>query len=864
MGKKFEFRDYQKESYRVGFEVLNREARGKRMVSGMIVNPTGAGKGFLVGKLSEDVKEPILILQPSKELLSQNFEKFEMFGGKASICCSSLRERTVGGVPYTTVNGREIRCDEITRVTFGTIGSLTSRVDELKEMGIKKVIIDECFPAGTPIRTECGVMTIRQIHNKIQGGGSVRVNSYNEEKGIFEFKDVIGSKNNGVREVIKMVFSKMVFECTKNHKIRTLSGWKSAEDLKVGEAVLTSYEKDNVGSYVRLNRDQIDLAVGSSLGDGYREARLESKNVFRLRFRHGEKQEEYLKFKANIFNCEDKVRRQEVNGYAGKPCYHVNTPTFYSEVDFSDSFKQIDNLNLKSLSILWMDDGSMSKEENSGTLYTLGLYRDKVEYLNRKIKSLGIRGTKVRKTKISNSGKDYWYIRFSKQSIEDMSTLCAKYIHKSMDYKVNKENRGLCGTYEWDKETRDVVKILRKVEEVEKKKEVFDIEVEGNHNFTVTSEAAKNYLGKREGVSGGGVVVHNCHLNTKPTTRLKKFLKDVGVTNILGLTATPFYLNGGKEGSRIEMINRTDETIFNTIDYVVQISDISKDFWSPLHYSFIKTDQNYLQLNSSGTGYTEVSIRDFFQNNSLYTRIKEKVDEARKQGRKKIVVFVPTIEEAEILHKQMKGSLIVHSKMPVPLRKAMVDDFSYGKGDVIINVSVLSVGYDHSEIDCIIDAAPTNSIASFYQKLGRGVRQGKKKDCEVVDMAGNVGRFGKIEGLKIEDDDQHGWGLFSEDGDILSHYSCNIYPRPKRGKEFEFVPPGEQPEKQKFHFGKHQGKTIEEVLKTKEGKGYCLWMTGKDSSFKAFGARNKRFVEYVRQSLINLERGPKKEVPLPF
>src|SRR5699024_7602724 len=275
MGKNFEFRDYQKESYKVGFEVLNREARGKRMVSGMIVNPTGAGKGFLVGKLSEDVKEPILVLQPSKELLSQNFEKFEMFGGKASICCSSLRERTVGGVPYTTVNGREIRCDEITRVTFGTIGSLTSRVEELKDMGIKKVIVDEA------------------------------------------------------------------------------------------------------------------------------------------------------------------------------------------------------------------------------------------------------------------------------------------------------------------------------------------------------------------------------HLNSKPTTRLKKFLKEVGVTNILGLTATPFYLNGGMEGSRIEMINRTRGSIFKTIDYVVQISDISKDFWSPLHYSFIKTDQNYLQLNSSGTGYTEVSIRDFFQNNSLYTRIKEKVDEARKQGRKKIVVFVP-------------------------------------------------------------------------------------------------------------------------------------------------------------------------------------------------------------------------------
>ncbi len=850
MKDSFKFRWYQDESYDAGLEVLNKEVKRGSMEDGMIVNPTGAGKGFLVGRLTEDMVEPILVLQPSKELLKQNFEKFEMFGGKATICCASLKERSIGGVSYTTINGREVRCDEISHTTFGTIGSLTSRIEELKEWGVKKVVMDECFPAGTPIRTECGVMTIRQIHKKIQKGGKVKVNSYNEKEGIFELKEVIGSKSNGVKKVIKLNFTKLTFECTRNHKIRTLTGWKSAEDLQIGEAVLTSYEKDNVGSYARLNNDQVDLAVGSSLGDGFRETRLESNHIFRFGLRQGEEQEKYLKFKASVFKCEDKVKRMEVNGYAGKPCYHVISPTFYSEIDFSDSYKQIDKLNLKSLAILWMDDGHMSVKENSGSLYTLGIYKNKVEYLNRKLRSLGIRDTKVAKTKISSSGKDYWYIRFLRQSIEDISTLCSDYIHESMAYKVNKDNRKFCGTYKWDKETKEVVKILRKVGEVDKEKEVFDLEVEGNHNFTVTSKTAGSSFGKKKGVSGGGVVVHNCHLNSKPNTRLKPFLKKLGVTNILGLTATPFYLSGGLNGSRIEMINRTRGSIFKKINYVVQIKDIAKDYWSPLVYDLININQKYLQLNTSGTGYTEVSIRDYFENNDLYGRIQQEIDKARKEGRKKIVVFVPTIEEAEILHKKIKKSLIVHSKMPTPLRDAMVDDFSTGKGDVIINVSVLSVGYDNAEIDCIIDCAPTNSIASFYQKLGRGVRQGKKKNCKIVDLAGNVGRFGEIEELLIEDDENHGWGLFNGKGDILSHYSLEISPRPNRNQKFKKEKIYEEAGDAKFTFGKHEGKRIKEVIKEKNGIGYCLWLTKPDSTFQANGQRTKLFVENVRKALI--------------
>jgi DNA repair protein RadD len=39
------------------------------------VLPTGAGKSVVIAKLAQKLNQPILILQPSKEILEQNYKK---------------------------------------------------------------------------------------------------------------------------------------------------------------------------------------------------------------------------------------------------------------------------------------------------------------------------------------------------------------------------------------------------------------------------------------------------------------------------------------------------------------------------------------------------------------------------------------------------------------------------------------------------------------------------------------------------------------------------------------------------------------------------------------------------------------------
>jgi len=62
-------------------------------------------------------------------------------------------------------------------------------------------------------------------------------------------------------------------------------------------------------------------------------------------------------------------------------------------------------------------------------------------------------------------------------------------------------------------------------------------------------------------------------------------------------------------------------------------------------------------------------------------------------------------------------------------------------------------------------------MALWYQIIGRGTRidpKKVKKDCVVVDYCGNIERFGKVEHLTVEDIPGYGWGMFGENGRLLT------------------------------------------------------------------------------------------------
>jgi len=75
----YKLRNYQDNSVIAGIEILS-STKARRE---LLVLPTGAGKSIVIAKIVEQIKEPVIILQPSKELLEQNYDKFINVGGKA-------------------------------------------------------------------------------------------------------------------------------------------------------------------------------------------------------------------------------------------------------------------------------------------------------------------------------------------------------------------------------------------------------------------------------------------------------------------------------------------------------------------------------------------------------------------------------------------------------------------------------------------------------------------------------------------------------------------------------------------------------------------------------------------------------------
>jgi len=377
-----------------------------------------------------------------------------------------------------------------------------------------------------------------------------------------------------------------------------------------------------------------------------------------------------------------------------------------------------------------------------------------------------------------------------------------------------------------------------------------------------TSGTIRKYVDELKDLDVKKVIIDEVHLKTKAGSQTRKLLKKIGATNVLGLTATPMYLSGGMNGSRLTMINRSKNTIFKDICYVSQISEmINNGYWTPLKYQIMDTDKKTLKLNSSGSDYTEKSQKLYYDVNNLENEIIKKINSLVSDGRKQILVFLPSIEEADKLFKKIKLPCgIVHSKMSMHERDKHVRDFGKGKTNVMLNINCLSVGYDNPLIDTIITARPTSSISIYTQQIGRGVRLHDNKDnCLIVDYSGNVESFGNVEGLKYKKIDYYGWGLFNDKNEILTDYPIKskikptvetliIHEKEKLGLKVKNKDYGEV----KFHFGKHKGKKIKDIYKN--NKDYLIWIADKED-FNWYGKRG----ENLREAMFKVLKLPVPE-----
>lgn len=63
-------------------------------------------------------------------------------------------------------------------------------------------------------------------------------------------------------------------------------------------------------------------------------------------------------------------------------------------------------------------------------------------------------------------------------------------------------------------------------------------------------------------------------------------------------------------------------------------------------------------------------------------------------------------------------------------------------------------GFDFPALDTVVFARPTMSLRVWYQSVGRIIRPYKGKKGWVIDLGGNLERFGRVEDLQLVNDDK--------------------------------------------------------------------------------------------------------------
>jgi DNA repair protein RadD len=253
---------------------------------------------------------------------------------------------------------------------------------------------------------------------------------------------------------------------------------------------------------------------------------------------------------------------------------------------------------------------------------------------------------------------------------------------------------------------------------------------------------------------------------------------------------------------------------FTNYIHITQIQElVERGYFAKTEYKETSFDRSQLKINSTGADFTEDSMSLALKEQGTNDRVVEAIGKLRKQGRKHIIVFTPSVAEAQYIAHQ-GGGRAVHAQTSKKDRDRILGDFKAGKIPFVTNVGILGIGFDFPALDTILIARPTMSLAMYYQWLGRGVRPHPDKDhCLIVDFVGNIKKFGRVEDLEVREGD-HGWGIYSK-GALLTNRDIAVDSSHYTEKKKSSKPLAETT----LDFGKHSGKKLKNVP-----KDYLHWV----------------------------------------
>lgn len=246
------------------------------------------------------------------------------------------------------------------------------------------------------------------------------------------------------------------------------------------------------------------------------------------------------------------------------------------------------------------------------------------------------------------------------------------------------------------------------------------------------------------------LVIDECHrVADDGATQYQEIIRKLRERNpglcILGLTATPYRLGLGwiYEYSHAGELKTDQPRFFKHCVYELPLSYMvrSRYLTVPVKVDIPVTSYDFSELSESGRMYTAAEVEEILKNQKRLTPliIRNIIDITERYQRQGVMIFSASVRHAEEIMSYLpaEDARMIIGDTERTVRDRIIEEFKQKKFKYLVNVSVLTTGFDAPHVDVIAILRPTESNSLYQQIVGRGLRLSEgKKDCFVLDYTG--------------------------------------------------------------------------------------------------------------------------------
>lgn len=248
------------------------------------------------------------------------------------------------------------------------------------------------------------------------------------------------------------------------------------------------------------------------------------------------------------------------------------------------------------------------------------------------------------------------------------------------------------------------------------------------------------------------IIIDECHrVSMEESGQYNKTIEHFKTLNpkvkILGLTATPYRLGSGWIYHRHYhgYTRQCTDSIFKKCIFELPLQHMVKKGYltPPIHYDAAIAHYDFSLLTESLDGEQntdDIALNELIHKHPRVTKAVAEQILQLSQDRQGVMIFAATIDHAKEIASYLpeEQTALITGKTKIKQRDALIAKFKAREIKFLVNVSVLTTGFDAPHVDVIAILRPTQSISLFQQIVGRGLRLSPgKKDCLILDYTNN-------------------------------------------------------------------------------------------------------------------------------